>query len=85
MSDPRASLRLGSEPAFPCDETSGGGASHAFGITHLGMSKREYLAALMLQGMLSADVVGDRNLADHIGWAKTAVRFADALLLELAE
>jgi hypothetical protein len=39
----------------------------------------------MLQGMLSADVIGDRDHAAHLGWAQTAVTFADALLEELAK
>jgi hypothetical protein len=75
-------LRLGSEPAYPCKEHE---ATRSVPLAHLGLSKREHFAALALQGMLSADVVVDRTLADKAGWAATAVQFADALLEELAK
>ena len=71
----RAEL-LGAECAHSQTESS---------LIFSGLTKRQHFAALMLQGMLSADVVGDRATADHAGWAKTAVTFADALLEELAK
>lgn len=45
-------------------------------ITHLGITKREYFAALMLQGFITSGFNGP-------GIAESAVRHADALIQEL--
>jgi hypothetical protein len=56
-----------SEPAFPFGD-------------HPGLSKREYFAAMMLQGLLK-----DGPSLDEGGLTEDAVWFADALIAELAK
>ena len=46
-----------------------------------GLTKREYFAAMAMQGLLSNSAIG----TDPIGTARTAATYADALLKELGE
>jgi len=72
------------EPAYPTKrvervrigETEGG---YAIEAVHHGLTKREYFAALAMQGLLAdPEIVGKPEQ-----YAKDAVTFADALLAEL--
>ena len=74
-------LRLGSEPAAPVGEPT----SQNFGVRqHLGLSKRELLAAMAMQGILSAPQAPNGGLTTE-QMAAAAVECADALLQELAK
>lgn len=71
-----------SEPAFPAWEMGGQGPEP----TSFGLTKREWFAAMAMQGMISAGWdSGDTRSVD--GWrgymAHEAVRYADALLESL--
>lgn len=92
MSEPRPQSeeeRLGSETAFPLPDghthvrrwQAGYGEYRAMEATCAGgLTKREYFAAMAMQGM--ASVIGPGSLEDI---AKSSVRYADALLKELAK
>ena len=69
----------GNDSAFPWDDKNGDGSHYH---AHSGMTKREYFAALAMQGML-ANPTGDAVYASS--YAKAAVTSADALLDELAK
>ena len=60
-------------PAFPVEETSNS-ESLSFGLT-----KREYFAAMAMQGFVTCK----DNIIDHKLAAINAVKYADALLEEL--
>lgn len=65
-------------PAFPAQEFSqvaGANGSMAFGLT-----KREYFAAMAMQGMFSANVEDESTTI-----TKWAVEAADALIAELSK
>jgi hypothetical protein len=71
-------MKNGDQPINPTERLiSGGGTLQTFGLT-----KREYFAALAMQGIMSSNECG-------IEWAKKAaldsVIMADALLAELEE
>lgn len=69
-------MQLGSEPAFPHEfATSESSMDFAFGLT-----KREYFAAMALQGLIGQPTYTSISDAAH-----DAVVAADALLLELAK
>jgi len=53
-----------------------------FGVTDKGLTKREYFAAMAMQGIIAADINTDRYPEDV---ARYAVQQADALLKELEE
>lgn len=76
------------EPAFPCTTGSDGG------VMFRGVSKREYFAAMALQGLASnqESLLANHDLLEHFGTdgidklqANKAVRLADALLAALKE
>lgn len=72
--------RLGSDPAFATDGTM----LHAgFQSGSLGLSKREYIATLALQGILASP--NGYNDVSFEGAARDAVAHADSLLEELAK
>ena len=59
-------------------------------MQYTGLTKREHLAAMAMQGMLSSRYVGDFGVEindksyDQVhGLANNAIRYADALLSEL--
>jgi hypothetical protein len=70
-------VSAGNEPAFPCVNVVPGAIHDSYGI-----SKREYFAALALQGLLALpqSTRSPRNLV-----AEEAVLQADALLEALAK
>lgn len=51
--------------------------------TVAGLTKREYFAAMAMQGMLALGPIQGQIDASVIGQCKHAVRVADALLVEL--
>lgn len=53
--------------------------------TGWGLTKRELLAAMAMQGMLSDESEGDHREYEAANAAKRAVEFADALLKELSK
>lgn len=55
-------------PAFPVDPS--------ISMHREGMSLRDYFAGLAMQGL----VAGDAEFDGHIGYAKSAYMFADAML-----
>jgi len=63
---------LGKEPSFPTSSLE-----TAFGYT--GLTKREQFAAMAMQGMLARQDFGYDGAADK------SVKYADALLIALAE
>lgn len=65
--------------AFPCEQSTdpNGSWNQTF---EPGLTKREYFAAMALQGMLASDLKDEFSLEIH---ARCAVRAADALLAEL--
>ncbi len=68
------STKLGSEPAYPPPD------AYVSMATGIGLTKRELLAAMAMQGIL-ADCTADD---EHSLVARAAVGYADALLAELA-
>ena len=78
--DIKAGLRLGSEPAAPVHELARAAGCVAI---HLGMSKRELIAAMVMQGLCGAIAMelNDDQLRD---FSSCCVRMADSLLQELA-
>lgn len=76
------------EPAFPVTQTKHNKASHApdyFNVHSVGgLTKRELLAAVAMQGMLASET--EASNYGHIGFlAESAVKRADALLAALAK
>ncbi len=69
-------LSNANEPANPVTPTDRSGQ---IGDQFLGLTKREYFAAMAMQGMLSRDAYSDQRCAE------LAVIYADALLVELAK
>ena len=79
-------MRKKSEQLIPQSEINGGRpiapvieSGDLNPVVCTGLTKREYFAGLVLQGMLSRDAMGTLR-----GDASDAVRYADALLQELA-
>lgn len=76
----------GAAAAFPTDEVMVG--SQGISAQH-GLTKREYLAAMAIQGVImaagAAYASGTTNGPDPKPDAKWAVEFADALLAELSD
>lgn len=72
----------GNEPAFPyVIEPQSLGSMQSFGgASFSGLTKREYFAGLMLQGMMARS--GTEALKER---AARAVRIADVLLAELSK
>jgi hypothetical protein len=73
------------EPAFPIDVPASYGTERTI---HTGVTKREYFAALILQGLSVPCIPGPHNTNDGQEIAhKTymAVKLADALLEELGK
>jgi len=62
------------QPAFPIPDFVNGNGDVQFGS--IGLTKREYFAAMAMQGILS-------NNLDWINVAVSSVDFADALISEL--
>jgi len=73
----------GSEPAFPTkNETTKLGDAYVTLLGASGLSKRELIAAMCLQGLLSTLTI-ERDAHSKF-LAETAVMHADALLAELS-
>lgn len=64
----------GNEAAFPWDDKNGDGSHYH---AHAGLTKREYFAAMAMQGMTSNNSITVEIVA---AWA---VQYADALLMEM--
>ncbi len=64
-------------PAFPCNEN--------VPINCAGLSKREYFAAIAMQGILASGIVPSHKPVDdfQIIVARRSLEFANAILLEL--
>lgn len=75
------------QPAFPTTETSGSNGEYST-YTTPGLTKREYIAALAMQGWLAgcgnayAEFTGPAKYPEKV--AQACVKFADALLAELS-
>lgn len=63
------------EPAFPYGS--------GFIITGIGLTKREYFAAMAMQGLVANLTIGRNEYVELI--AGTSVKYADALLAELSK
>lgn len=63
--------------AFPITIEDNGNAS----VTHLGLTKREYFAAMAMQGWIACQY--DGFTGDENAVALKAVKYADAVLAEL--
>lgn len=50
---------------------------------HTGLTKREYFAAMALQGLCSGLRIGDSLDLLHIEFSETAIKMADELLKQL--
>jgi hypothetical protein len=61
------------------EETDGSGSHYH---THMGLSKREYFAAMAMQGYVGAEYTGQRGMPFE-DMAKWSVQMADALIKEL--
>lgn len=78
------STSKGNEPAFPrLEHVKHGNFSEARYVweTHGGLTKREYFAAMAMQGMLASGI-SERN-SGPVSLAMSAVEQADALIAEL--
>lgn len=73
-----------SEPAFPSEPTVSGDQTGRTRFKCTGLSKRELIAAMAMEKCLVAEGVpnGDRF---YTYMAESAVKMADALLLELSK
>lgn len=73
-------------PAFPSDHTI---VSHvdeqgeAYRKPAIGLTKREYFAAMAMQGLCANSIPGSHH--GFLRTAEEAVRYADALLADLAK
>jgi hypothetical protein len=56
---------------------------NANSFCHDGLTKREYFAAMAMQGLLSADARYNNRTDDRKSLAKDAIAFADELLKQL--
>ena len=77
-------MKNGDMPAMPVFSDSGAVTTN-YGFLSgegMGLTKREYFAAMAMQGLMSADVEASLHQNDC---AKIAVAHADALLAELEE
>ena len=78
---------MNNEPAFPCEcsfydgKITGKQTGQSHGIA-TGLTKREYFAAMAMQGILASD--SEQNFTDE-NVSAWAVNSADALLAELAK
>jgi hypothetical protein len=70
---------LGNELAYPHAESE---ADYPMGYSQYGLTKREYFAAMSMQGLLANSAIDDWTI---IECAKYSVKHADALLEELAK
>lgn len=66
-------MKLGNEQAFPI-------ITHKEIVTIPGMSKREYFAAIAMQGLLAGAKEVNKSLT-----AYAAIEYADALIIKLKE
>lgn len=67
-------MGTGDRPAFPVVEPGG--------VYAIGLTKRELFAAMAMQGLLACR---DELNSDSFKFARAAIRYADALLAELAK
>lgn len=87
MNEQRSHTRNASASAFPSEQS-------AFNQDANGLTKREYLAALVMQGLYANsglpapsakdDYTSDRGFTSRLRRAEEAVKAADALLAALA-
>jgi hypothetical protein len=74
-------MKPGDFAAFPIQASDAQGSLYA----EQGLTKREYLAATVMQGLCAAiDDYAPNRILDHKGIAQEAVQLADALLIALA-
>lgn len=66
------------DPAFPIQIPPG---HYRMGESGDGLSKREYFAAMAMQGLLSNSISGSHRIPKRL--STEAVQYADALLAEL--
>ena len=72
-------VRKANEPAFPEARFENDPAGIGQGILHYpGLTKREYFAAMAMQGLLQAD-----EYEDELFLALSAIEIADAILARL--
>lgn len=76
-------MNAGNEPAYPLTYNTGkfGNEVHVFN----GLTKREYLAAMAMQGLMGRRWEDDKgNVPDNLFeiWAKGAFKAADAMIAE---
>ncbi len=70
------------DPAFPTPLPPG---HYSTGPQTDGLTKREMIAAMAMQGFCAWDHNKGRMICDYTGRAKEAVRAADALIAELSD
>lgn len=68
----------GHDPAFPCVDTHPMTESYSLELVSSGLSKREYFAALALQGLLANPEFF--HASDHRLLPKKAIEAADGLI-----
>lgn len=73
--------QMGAEPVYPFQELDAQGMPRSAAC--VGLTKRELLAAMAMQGFCALPGIGDDSTAKTI--ASMAVEHADALLAELAK
>jgi len=73
-------MRNADMPAMPTEVVEYDRDGNLTTRTDAGLTKREYLAALAMQGLLSSDLKAEASPAHT---AQAAAAFADALLAEL--
>jgi hypothetical protein len=75
------------EPAFPCDGKDQDVLSGEFFAvcTYTGITKRELIAAMVLQGICGAQTGGETGFESEDGMVRAARRRADKLLIELSD
>jgi hypothetical protein len=76
-------IALGNEPAFPTSPVTNANGEVNWGAN--GLTKREQLAAMAMQGILSNSVYEPPRQKKLAAMAADAVDAADALLAELAK
>jgi len=74
----------GNKPAYPLftNQIDGLTGSTEIVLNNEGLTKRELLAAMAMQGILASDTENQHNNKNVVGWS---VEAADALLAELAK
>lgn len=73
------------DPAFPHVERNDS-TGPIVNIFHLGLSKREYFAAMVLQGLCARQIEGDLIInGEAVSYEGAAIIIADALIAKLSK